>query len=250
MPANSTASDPKAAAVAALSAALAEPTPRVLFGTAAAPGFFKGQGAAVKKAAEFCLQEQWLEETGEKLGSGAKAKSLYRLTPRGIQAVLQGSPAVAVLQSLEAGVRSQQQVLQGILAAVQQLAEQARSGRLEQLLRDAVQKLNPPNLEETLKRLPAAGGKSGGDDAPWREEIVRRARAADSSHPLSLTDLFQGLKRTWPNLDLGRFHEAVRALRDAGRVRLKPYTRAYAEIATQREPIFLDGEVMYYVRCD
>ena len=39
-------------------------------------------------------------------------------------------------------------------------------------------------------------------------------------------------------------------LRDAGRIRLLPYTRAYAEIAGHREAIFFDGEVMHCVRCD
>ena len=240
--------DPKTSAVAALASTLAEPSPRVLFGTAAIPGFFKGQGVAAKKAAEFCLKEQWLEETGEKVGKGAKAKSLYRLTPQGVEAVLQNSPPLAVLQSLDAGLRSQQQLLEGVLAAVQQLTDQAANRRLEQMLRTAVEKLSPPDVQETLKRLADSGRRPMGTSQAWQEEIVRRASRADSSHPLSLPELFHDLRKTWPDLDLGQFHDGIRALRDAGRIRLQPFTRAYAEIAGRREAIFLDGEVMYYVR--
>ena len=88
----------------------------------------------------------------------------------------------------------------------------------------------------------------GGTDQAWQEEIVRRASGADSSNPLPLPELFQDLRQTWPDLDLGQFHNGLRMLRDAGRIRLLPYTRAYAEIAGCREAMFLDGEVMYYVR--
>lgn len=242
--------DSQKQAVDALASALAEPFPRVLFGTAAVPGFFKGQGAAAKKAAEFCLREQWLEETGEKVGKGAKAKSLYRLTPQGIQAVLQNSPALAVLQSLDAGLRAQQTLLREIQATLGQWAQQASSGHLETMLRAAVEKLNPAGVQQTLERLSDSRGKPAAASRGWQEEIVRRAAGTDPARPLPLPDLFQDLKKSWPELDLGQFHDGLRALRDAGRIRLRPYTRAYAEIAGRREPLFLDGEVMYYVRGD
>lgn len=250
MPAQTTPPDPRVAAVAALAATLAEPTARVLFGTRSIPGFFKGQGAAAKRAAELCVQERWLEETGEKSGSGARAKALYRLTPRGVGAVLKDSPALAILQSLEAGVRGQQQSLEGIRAAVEHLSNQIASGRLEHLLEAALRKLAPPDIEALVQRLTASSHRPGAPSPAWREEVVRRARAADTSHPLSLPELFRALKATWADLNLGQFHEGLRALRDAGRIRLQPYTRAYAEIADRREALFLDGEVMYYVRSD
>ena len=80
--------------------------------------------------------------------------------------------------------------------------------------------------------------------------MVRRARQATTANPLSLAELFRDLKRKWPQLELGRFHDGIRDLRNTGRIRLLPYTRAYAEIAGHREAMFVDGEVMYYVRGD
>lgn len=242
--------DPRDSAIAALLPALSDPAPRVLFGTAALRGFFKGQTVAVKAAAEFCLREQWLEETGEKAGSGAKAKSLYRLTPRGIEALLRFSPPLLALHSVQDTLREQSQLIQHLQEVLQHLTSPARQQRLEQLLQAATAKLSPPDLSP----LWAAGGKPSSvpmraDDA-WREKLIHLAKQAGSAQPASLRDLFRALRQFYPDLDLGRFHEGIRALRDAGRLRLVPYTRAYAEIAGHREAMFLDGEVMYYVRCD
>ncbi len=244
--------DPRETAITALLPALSDPAPRVLFGTAAVPGFFKGQTAAVKAAAEHCLREQWLEETGAKAGTGTKAKTLYRLTARGIEALLRCSPPLLALQSVDETLRGQRQLILQLQNAVEQLANPARYQRLEQLLQSAVEKLSPPDVTNVMaaaqspKPAPAAAA-----DASWREKMFQIAKqAGGAAQPLSLRDLFRELKKTHAGLDLGQFHEGVRALRDAGRLRLLPYTRAYAEIAGHREAMFLDGEVMYYVRCD
>ena len=242
--------DPREAAIAALLPALSDPAPRVLFGTAAVKGFFKGQTAAVKAAAEYCLREQWLQETGEKAGSGAKAKSLYRLTPRGVEALLRLSPPLLALQSVEDTLRAQKQLIQQVQDAVELLTNPSLHQRLEQLLQAAVDKLNPPDLTKVIAAAGPAGPAHSGADPTWREKLVQYAKQASGAQPVSLRDLFRELKKAYPGLDLGQFHEGVRGLRDAGRIRLMPYTRAYAEIAGHREAIFLDGEVMYYVRCD
>ena len=239
--------DPRETAIATLLPAMSDPAPRVLFGTAAMRGFFKGQTAAVKAAAEVCLREQWLEETGTKAGTGAKARSLYRLTPRGIEALLRFSPPLIALQSVEGTLREQKQLIQQVQAAVDLLTNPALHQRLEQLLQAAVDKLHPPDL---TKVIAATAPAHIGTDPTWREKLVQHAKQASGTHPVSLRDLFRELKKSCPELDLGQFHEGVRALRDAGRIRLMPYTRAYAEIAGHREAMFLDGEVMYYVRCD
>lgn len=250
MSARTALTDPRDTAIALLTPALADPAPRVLFGTAALGGFFKGQAAAVKAAAEYSLAQRWLEETGEKVGKGAKAKSLYRLTPQGIDALLRSSPPVLALQSVEEMLRGQQQLLRDVQATVQRLCDPAQQQRLEQIVCTAVEKLSPPDVQELFARSRSQAGASREVSPQWQDEVVRRARHASAAQPLSLVELFRELQRQWPQMELGRFHDGMRALRDAGRVRLLPYTRAYAEIAGHREALFLDGEVMYYVRCD
>jgi hypothetical protein len=243
--------DPRETAIATLLPALSDPAPRVLFGTAAVPGFFKGQTAAVKAAAEHCLREQWLEETGAKAGTGAKAKSLYRLTARGIEALLRCSPPLLALQSVDETLRGQRQLIQQLQNAVEQLVSPTRYQRLEQLLQSAVEKLSPPDVTHVMAAAQSPKPTPAAADASWREKLLQLAKqAGGAAQPQSLRDLFRELKKTHSGLDLGQFHEGVRALRDAGRIRLLPYTRAYAEIAGHREAMFLDGEVMYYVRCD
>ncbi len=250
MAARTALSDPRETAIALLTPALADPVPRVLFGTAAVSGFFKGQTAAVKAAAEYSLAQRWLEETGERVGKGAKAKSLYRLTPQGVEALLRNSPPLLALQSVEETFRTQQQLLLQVQATMQRLCDPAQQQRLEQIVRSAVEKLSPPDLETCFQGSREQKAAPCEVSGQWQEEVTGRARHASAAHPLSLPELFRELKRKWPQLELGSFHDGIRALRDAKRIRLLPYTRAYAEIAGHREAMFLDGEVMYYVRCD
>ena len=56
--------DPCETAIAMLNARAGTSRATWCFGTAAIPGFFKGQTAAVKAAAEYCLAQRRLEETG------------------------------------------------------------------------------------------------------------------------------------------------------------------------------------------
>jgi hypothetical protein len=242
--------DPRETAIATLLPVMSDPAPRVLFGTAAVRGFFKGQTAAVKAAAEVCLREKWLEETSEKVGKGVKAKSLYRLTPHGIETLLRHSPPLLALQSIDETLRTQRQLLAQVQDSIAQLTSPLRQQRLEQLFQAAVEKLNPPDLAQVVAEAGRTRSARSEADPEWLDSLVRYARQSTAARPLSLRDLFREVKKTHPSLDLGQFHEGVRALRDAGRIRLIPYTRAYAEIAGHREAMFLDGEVMYYVRCD
>lgn len=164
--------------------------------------------------------------------------------------MLRLSRPLLALQSVEHTLRAQKQSIQQLQDAVELLTNPSLHQRLEQLLQAAVDKLNPPDLTKVLAAAGPAGPAHSGADPTWREKLVQCAKQASGAQPVSLRDLLRELKKAYPGLDLGQFHEGVRVLRDAGRIRLMPYTRAYAELAGHREAIFLDGEVMYYVRCD
>ena len=170
---------PGSVALETLTTQVADPAPKVLLGSKAVPGFFQGGAAATKAAAQAALQEGWLEETGAKVGSGAKAKPLYRLTPRGIQAILDSSPASALLQGLNAAVGKQLEESRSLTAACASL--QAGVQRVSELVGEAVAKVQAPNVAEILAKLgqsrasepasPGAAGRrlAGGGAAPGRD---------------------------------------------------------------------------------
>lgn len=77
-------------------------------------------------------------------------------------------------------------------------------------------------------------------------EIARTmVNAMQGEH--TLPGLYNMLRLVRRDVTIGEFHDTIRALHDGGCIRLRPYTRAYADIAGHREALYLNGEVMYYV---
>jgi hypothetical protein len=245
------AADPQTTALTALAQALADPAPRALFGSAKVLGFFKTSSAPTRAAAKLCEDRQWLATTGDFTGSGKSRKPFFRLTPAGVQAVLQNSETLNLLKDLDVSLRQQVELLRAQRDLLGQMV-----GNLQPLA-DAVGHLNrimqPPDVEGILRRLnhsPAVPAAPSAASAPdWLDEVVRlvtEQRQRDRYLPPTLPALYATLKPTRPSLTLGQFHDGLRLLRDQGRLRLSPYTRALATIDDARNALFLDGEVMYY----
>jgi hypothetical protein len=247
--------DTQSLALEALTQALADPTPRPLFGTAKAPGFFKGATQPVKAAAALCQERGWLEATGAFTGKGKSSKPHFRLTAAGVRAALEQAPALPLLQGVAAAVRQQVQLLTDQHQALQQLT--ARVSPLQEAVAALARRLEPPSLDEIARRLAPAGAPPAPvvpppppGPAPWLARVVALAeeqRARDRHLPLSLPDVYEQVRRLRPDLTLGEFHDGLRTLRDERRVRLLPFTRAHATIPDLRNALFLDGEVMFYV---
>jgi hypothetical protein len=88
------------------------------------------------------------------------------------------------------------------------------------------------------------------DVAALQEAIVQRVQEQhreDPDAPITLGDLLCGIQGSQPTLTLASFHDALRALYEQDRVRLMPYTRPLATIP-DNNALFVNGEVMYYVR--
>jgi hypothetical protein len=250
--------DPLPLALEALAAALADPTPKVLFGSATSPGFFKGSAQLVKAAARLCEERHWLEGAGEWVGKGASKKQKYRLTPDGVRAVLEQSETLVLLRGLAAAVGQQAASLQSMREQLGLLVEQARP--LAEAVGQLARKVEPPDVEAILRRLQSAANTSGtpqphqrphlpAADRAWLDDVVRMTteqRQRDRYQPLSLPRIYAELRQSRPGLSLGEFHDGLRLLRDQGRLRLVPFTRALATIDDPRNALFLDGEVMYY----
>ena len=77
--------------------------------------------------------------------------------------------------------------------------------------------------------------------------IVDAVAGRDVTDAISMKDLYRQMKEQWPEMGLGEFHDTIRNLSGSGQIRLRPYTRGYTFIAGEPEPIFQDGEVMYWV---
>jgi hypothetical protein len=243
--------DPQTDAINALTLTLADPSPKVLFGTAAMPGFFKGSSQAVKAAARLCEERQWLVATGEWVGKGANKKQKYRLTPAGIKAILENSSTTVLIQGLTTAVQQQANVLTSL---------RDQLGTMTGLLQPFTEavahlshKIEPPDLEKILQKItsePSSAPATPASSANWLDDVLKMVteqRQRDRYQPLALPDVFARLQQARPTITLGQFHDGLRALRDQGRIRLVPFTRALATIDDPRNALFLDGEVMYYV---
>lgn len=250
--------DPKTIALETLAQSLADPTSKVLISSGKAPGFFKGSAQEVKEAAKLCEDSQWVVGAGEWAGTGKNKKQKYRLTPAGIQAVLEHSDTLVLLRGLGSSLQQQIDFFQGQRDQLGLLLTHFK------VLADKVQELTlrvePPDIEQILRNLsqtppaekpassPTVGHPQGGN-AGWLEEVVRlvaEQKQRDLFQPLTLPALFRKIGEKQPGLTLGQFHDGLRALKDQKRIRLTPYTRALATIDDPRNALFLDGEVMYY----
>jgi hypothetical protein len=240
--------DLEALALQALAGAIADPRPKVMFGTAKSPGFFKGSTQAVKAAAKLCEDRQWLAATGDSLGKGASRKALYRLTPAGLQALLIQSDALLLLRSVDAALQEQMQLFRSLTQQLGLLSGQLQP--LAQVVERAAQRLQPPDISKALASMRSETRSAGTAADGWLDAVVTlvaEQQQRDRYNPLTLPQLYGALRERQPGLALGQYHEGLRTLRDQGRIRLAPYTRALATIDDARNALFLDGEVMYYV---
>lgn len=240
--------DIQSVALTELAKALADPTPRLLLGTASVPGFFKGSAQATRAAAKLCEERQWLVPSEEWVGKGRTRKQKYRLSPAGVEAVLRHSETAVLLRGLATDLRKQSDTLQSMQDQIGQLLSHRRP--LADVVAQLALRVEPPDVEAVLRRLQTPSPAAPPAAADWQEQVVRLAaeqRQRDRFQPATLPQLFAQLRQTRPELTLGQFHDGLRRLRDQGRIRLTPYTRALATIADAGAALFLDGEVMYYV---
>lgn len=267
-------------ALEVLARLLGDPASKVLHGSKSAPGVFAGGSAAEKAAARVCLDNRWLEATGEVAGKGKTKKELYRITPAGLQAVLQRSDSSTLLQGLTESLKMlaagtngiPHAVAEGVAGLVRQLdnlkadvqktvadalrpveATRTTLQVLQANIAGVLEKMKPIDLDELTRKLAAGRQTSAPAAVPaddWGQEVVRLVTEQKQRHAfqrLTLPQLFERVRARRPDLTLGQFHDGLRRLQDDKRIRLSPYTQALATIDDPRTALFLDREVKYYV---
>jgi hypothetical protein len=241
---------PEQQAIQALSQALADPAPKILFGSAKKAGIFSGSSQPIKNAAQLCLQQGWLEPTGEFEGAGKSRKEKYRVTSAGAQAAIERSEPVQLLRQALAATealaksrdelfRQQQAILDGLRrqeeATQQAMKQQAR------LLDAALQRFRTPAPT-------SAAPTQDGAPARWRDEALNYLQAYQSQHIqafASLADLFETVVRKH-GVSIGQFHDGIRDLAHRGEIRLHPFTGARYSLEREEYAVLAGKEIMYY----
>lgn len=259
----------------ALERALADPAPRKLHGTKANPGIFLSSSAAAKAAAQQCLQQALIAVCGEQR-TKSKVVPLYGLAPAGIAYLLEHDPLQQLLAATQDAVERLVQTgadCQQTLTCVQQQAV-----RLQDVIQQAAARLQPPDLEPMLAAVRTASAQGQGAERPGTDgqrasaseptvdhgsspvSGAASARLADAlqqhvqqhqrQSPMRLLDmpqLFRFARSREPALTLGQFHDLVRRLSDAGRIRLSPFTQAMYQLQEPECAMIVGREIMYYV---
>jgi hypothetical protein len=252
-------------ALEALTAMVADPAPRVLHGSSKQPGVFPGASAALKAAARLCLDNGWLEPTGQFAGTGKSRKDLYRLTVAGLQAVTARGDPRAVLEGLGQRLDKLQQAYAELPAKIAEFSHEVAGLQhtvqqsvveLRTALDQTIERLQPPSLDQMQHALQQSAASApttepaSGLPVDWTEEVVRLVGEQKQRHlfqRLTLPQLFTQIQAKIPQLTLGDFHDGLRRLHDQGRIRLGPYTQALPTLDDTRVALYLDREVKYYV---
>ncbi|WP_439628368.1 hypothetical protein [Gemmata sp.] len=95
---------------------------------------------------------------------------------------------------------------------------------------------------------PAAPQVVGGDSLPDEVVAFVTAVARERSVGCGFVELYDHLRARHPGLTIGAFHDALRGLDDAGRVRLKDWPRMLDELPRPELALFVTHTVMYHVQ--
>lgn len=243
------------------------------------PGIFPA-GAAGKRLGPEALTRGLIQECvfphPTKKGR-AKPVAHYRITAQGQRFVLEHDNPKKVIEELAAAVRQMSgqqdnlqesslldefrellaEHLQQIQGKVQQVVQdvQARASiaeRIEQAVqlaeqaaeraRQQVVAVPPPPASEPA--TPAAANK-------WIEKVEpylrgRRERSVAGDCPLG--ELYRFLHQEHPELTIGHYHDALRQLHEAGRIRLSGWSGPLENLPEPNLAMFIAHKVMYYAR--
>jgi hypothetical protein len=241
---------PQQLALQVLSHALNDPSPKVLHG-GKGKGIFESAAAAAKQAAQFCLEQRWLEATGQFEGKGKSRKELYRITSAGIRAVLDHSEPVTLLRDSLTVLERQAGQFQFLQATITNTLAALQSQK--EMVAKLSDKLRPPDVEKVLQKMSrgseaSTATRSPGADLEWLSGAVAYLADYQRRQPFGhcpLPELFHGVAEP-RGVTIGGFHDGLRRLVQEGRIRLHPYTGPAYQLQDEQYALVAGQEIKYY----
>lgn len=239
----------KQALLEALKQAVAEPGEQRLYRSGKLPGLFFGRTAVNAEAAALAFAEGLLELVRTET-KGKIPVEWVRITPKGLDYVVQQESPVRALDELRTVLQVTQegipvwlaQLQQQVQAMGQRLAEEVQHiarhvDRLSQRVSEVLHKVAPP------PPLPEGTASA----IPWAQlalDYLDRRRENGVDDPCPLPELFGVLHQSLAELTVKDFHAGLRRLHDRAAVRLLPF-EGTGELP-EPEYALLDGTTVYY----
>lgn len=237
--------DPLPEAISALSRAMVDQIPVKLHGTAKSPGIFLGSGQKQKLAAALCLENGWLQGTGEFVGTGKSKSETYRITPKGTEFALENAEIPLLLRDLLMANDSQREVLKQITNQLKTLNESAPAQH--DLLLQLKQKASipPETTHSAAVSHPAAATST---DGKWLSQIVEYVKQYRNRNPhrsCPFSELFKVIA-TPAGITIGQFHDGLRLLARERKITLEPWTRAMSDLENDHLALVQGKETKFY----
>lgn len=252
---------PEGLILEALGRAVASPQPLPMHGTKAKPGIFLKNTPPARSAAQLALDRKWLRPTGQVQGKGKSARPLYCITAPGVQHALAHGEVVQLLNQLRAAADAQRATLDGMRVNMQALG-QALQSQVD-ALQGVERRVQPPDIAAAVKQLaqieagrdPVAtsqpdnvrlpneqrGSRGPGD---WVDSIVAFVRSY-ASGMCPLPELYRRVAEP-RRVSVGQFHDGLRELVAARRLRLHPWTGPMYQLKDEQFALLLGQEIKYY----
>lgn len=209
--------------LAGLRRLLTEPGAK-LFGSGRARGVFPQRTTAAERAAGLLSSRGFLEvdDTGA-----------CRITPLGVKWLAENDEVKTLLEDVLRSAETQRERLESIAESC-----------LKEATRLAQQRMAVSSI---LARIgPASADADSLDDAVL--EALQMQKRGPSQADCSVADVYATLSKQGVEASIGRFHDSLRRLREAGRLRLAPWTGPLYELPQPALALLIGHEVLYYVR--
>jgi hypothetical protein len=249
-------------------------------------GLFPG-GAKGKQLIDLALAEGFLAAQEERVKSGKSSKKVtYALvTEKGLRRVVDEDTPKAALHTLLLAVQALQQQpnpvnTEAFRAGLARAAEECvaaikeafaglegkvlkalappptpavSAGAVLQALQRALERVEAPVLP-VFSSTPATASSAQPQSAtppPVLEDATASfvdAWAKGRAVGCPFDGLWDHLKERYPDLTIGAFHDALRSLHDAGRIRLSGWPRMLDDLPQPGLALFVSSKVMYYAQ--
>jgi Fe2+ or Zn2+ uptake regulation protein len=209
--------------LAGLRRLLAEPGAK-LFGGGRSRGVFPQRTVAAERAAALLVQHGYLE---------ADDAGACRMTPLGVKWLAENDEVKVLLEDVLRSAETQRERLESIAESC-----------LKEATRLAQQRMAVSTI---LARMGSAdAGADVLDEAVL--QVIQSRHHVGKLADCSVADLFHALEERGVEASIGRFHDSLRRLREAGQVRLAPWTGPLYELPEPALALLIGHEVLYYVR--